>query len=60
MRKTVSAVVVAVALVGAWMVVVVTHARTGAGNDVRIEPFAMMTHASGLPTQTVVDYSVGH
>jgi len=47
------------ALVGGWLIVV-THARTDAGKDVRIEPFLMMTHANGLPTQVIVDYSVGH
>ena len=48
-----------VALVGGWLIVA-THARSTAGKDARIEPFPMMKNANGLPTQAIVDYSVGH
>ena len=47
-----------VALVGGWLIVA-THARSTAGRDTRIEPFKMMTDTKGLPTEVIVDYSVG-
>ncbi len=61
MRKIqmlVVAAIAAIALVGGW-IASTTHAGVEIGSGTRIDPFVMMAHAQGLPTQHIVDFSSG-